>query len=77
MGYPKLRVDEEETKMTGKKIFEHFQAAREEAGRKEAANWEAVAKGGCEVCHYNIGSNWPENVRPCGQFHCWHDLEEE
>ncbi len=56
--------------------FERFQAALEEAGRKEAANWEAVATGGCAVCHYNIGSTWPKTVMPCGQFHCWQDLEE-
>ena len=57
--------------------FERYQAKLEEAGRKEAANWAAVEKGGCAVCHYNIGSSWPTNVLPCGQFHCWHDLEEE
>ena len=54
-------------------MFEKFQAMRQEAGRVEEANWEAVKKGGCKACHYNIeAGNCPY---PCGQQVCWYDLE--
>ncbi len=34
----------------------------------------------CSECPENVGTTWPENIRPCGQQNCWvtcHCKEEE
>lgn len=57
-------------------LHEEYKAQLKEAGDIEAENWEAVKKPGCSACHYNIGNTWPEASLPCGQQHCWYELEE-
>jgi hypothetical protein len=56
-------------------MHEEYKKKLQEAGKLEEENWQRVKESGCKVCSYNIGCTWPEVSLPCGQQHCWNDLQ--